>query len=370
MKYAEQHKTVSADISELRTFFMACHANDVSDGTYDRVIAELRAVRRRKAKGKGGVANDKPSSPDGRHGNDNRRPSRRGRQQRNADSNGWRFALPARRYGREPRYRVHGDTRQRERQRERRTYDRDRRPQDRGRWNDRRRDREHDRSHYRDNDHDRGRVSRNDNRHADKSRRDGHNGAHAHHVSENAPHEWERRSRSRSAPRSSHSQERSPSRNRSVSDMSQSTADRRSPSMDSRRSDLFHVDEADQSPAAAPATSIDPTRARWLSEMSRGKPKKNKEGRVKGFGSWYQRRPGNYSRKEYLAEQGHRDRIRMADYTMEDRAERELADDDSQIGSDWLDRTSIDPTAYRACKEEEREMKARRDENKRQKRGY
>ena len=47
------------------------------------------------------------------------------------------------------------------------------------------------------------------------------------------------------------------------------------------------------------------------------------------------------------------------------RSERELADDDSQELSDWYDRTSIDPVAYRNRKDAEQEFARRREQNKR-----
>jgi hypothetical protein len=57
-----------------------------------------------------------------------------------------------------------------------------------------------------------------------------------------------------------------------------------------------------------------------------------------------------------MAKQGHRDRIRTVDLLPEHRAERELAEDDSQELSDWYDRTSIDSVAYRNRKDAEQEF--------------
>ena len=103
--------------------------------------------------------------------------------------------------------------------------------------------------------------------------------------------------------------------------------------------------------------------------MSRGKQRKDKKGKVKGFGSFYQRKPHKYSRAEFLAEQGQSDRVRTADLLLEDCAERELADDDSMKSSDWHDRTSVEPEAYKARKEAEKQMSELR-ESKRPKREH
>lgn len=84
-----------------------------------------------------------------------------------------------------------------------------------------------------------------------------------------------------------------------------------------------------------------PTRARWLDEVARAKPKRNKNGKPEGFGSFYDHKPGDYSRAELEAEQGHLDRVRAADLRPEHRAERELLDDDSHKSSDWADCKSI-----------------------------
>ena len=102
------------------------------------------------------------------------------------------------------------------------------------------------------------------------------------------------------------------------------------------------------------------TRACWLREMSRPKSVKDEQGRPMGFGSWYNRRPGIYSQAEFLAEQGHEDRVRTADCNAADRVEREDAEMDSGLDSDWLDRTSIDPMAYRAHRRAERDAKEQR----------
>lgn len=123
----------------------------------------------------------------------------------------------------------------------------------------------------------------------------------------------------------------------------------------------LYIEERDgKRPTKPDAMSEDPTRARWLAEVAR-EPPRFKKGRANGFGSWYQRKPGNYSKKEFLAESGNRDRVRTADCRATDRVERECADDDSHKPSDWFDRTSIGPIAYKTQKEAEQECKSRRE---------
>ena len=99
---------------------------------------------------------------------------------------------------------------------------------------------------------------------------------------------------------------------------------------------------------------LDPTLPRWKLEVDR-EPLLMKNGKATGFGSWYQRTPFDYTEAERLAEQGHVDRVRTADLTEEHRAERALADDDSLLGSDWKDRTSVDPELHKAQKAAEQE---------------
>ena len=52
--------------------------------------------------------------------------------------------------------------------------------------------------------------------------------------------------------------------------------------------------------------------------------------------------------------------MRTADCNAADRVEREDAEMDSGLDSDWLDRTSIDPVAYRAHRRAERDAKEQR----------
>ena len=86
---------------------------------------------------------------------------------------------------------------------------------------------------------------------------------------------------------------------------------------------------------------------RWQFEISRTKPTFTSTGQAKGYGSWYERMPGNYSRSEFKAEKGNRDRVRTADCRKEDKEARRSSNDDSGLESDWLDRTSLDNKEFR-----------------------
>eukprot|EP00957_Ditylum_brightwellii_P170958 13012851-Ditylum_brightwellii.AAC.1 len=71
----------------------------------------------------------------------------------------------------------------------------------------------------------------------------------------------------------------------------------------------------------------------WMKE--RAKPKtKGKDNKDVGFGSFYKQQPFNYSKKDFLAEQGHRNHICTADCTETDKAERDQANNDSGCKSD------------------------------------
>ena len=169
------------------------------------------------------------------------------------------------------------------------------------------------------------------------------------------------RSRSSSRGRDDRSRSRSSSRG-SVYHLSISPSRSRTPSVERRRRYT--------SPASDRSTK--PRQPRYVLEMSRGKSKRTSEGTLKGFGSFYRRKPGNYSEAEFLARPGHKDRIRTADCNLGDQAERNLADDDSLKPSDWADRTSIDPVEYAARKDIERANADKRAASKRVKteRGY
>ena len=135
--------------------------------------------------------------------------------------------------------------------------------------------------------------------------------------------------------------------------------------------DNFMVVDSDASTrnrnSPRPASVEDPTQVRWKEEMKRDPPKKTKTNKLKGFGSFYQRKPGNYSFAEFQAEQGQLDRIRTADLTESDRIERQAADDHSHLPYDWNDRTSIAPEVYQARKELEAQNREHREADKRRK---
>ena len=100
---------------------------------------------------------------------------------------------------------------------------------------------------------------------------------------------------------------------------------------------------------------------RWVREMARGKSETDRDGVPVGFGSFYKRCPGIYSQEELEAPQGHADRVRTADLIPEHKYAREQDDDDSELESDWHDRTSVDPDLHRAHRETEEKMQARRE---------
>ena len=133
-------------------------------------------------------------------------------------------------------------------------------------------------------------------------------------------------------------------------------------SNESRGGNFLLLETEKLGPSNGSENSEDPTRARWMAEMGRKKQNKSKEGTPKGFGSFYERKPYMYSMAEFMAEQGAADRIRTADLTPADKADREIADDDSMKESDWFDRTSINPFMWRAQKNAEKELRKKRDE--------
>lgn len=81
-------------------------------------------------------------------------------------------------------------------------------------------------------------------------------------------------------------------------------------------------------------------------EKSRPKNETDHRGYLIGFGSFYSRAPYKYSKDEFMANQGHPDRIRTVDCVPSDRKYRQDNDDDSKEPSDWEDRTGIEPKYY------------------------
>ena len=59
------------------------------------------------------------------------------------------------------------------------------------------------------------------------------------------------------------------------------------------------------------------------------------------------RLPGNYSRDEFQAPQGHDDRVRTADCHKTDQLIRQSEGNDSELESDWYLRTSKDNNLFR-----------------------
>eukprot|EP00957_Ditylum_brightwellii_P204862 15341109-Ditylum_brightwellii.AAC.1 len=96
--------------------------------------------------------------------------------------------------------------------------------------------------------------------------------------------------------------------------------------------------------------------------MARARPKtKRKDNRIVGFGLFYKQYPFNYSKKEFLAKQGHCDCILTADCTDADKDECDQANDDSGHESDWYDCSCIHPGEYVARKAAEVELKLQRN---------
>ena len=110
-------------------------------------------------------------------------------------------------------------------------------------------------------------------------------------------------------------------------------------------------------------TNSDKSPPRWYSERTRGKSYLN-DGEPTGFGSWYKRKPGHYSIEEFGAPQGHADRVRTADCTYEDQSKRIEEEDDSELESDWQDRTSIDPKRYNDQRNVENDLRKKRDDRR------
>eukprot|EP00957_Ditylum_brightwellii_P210449 15364986-Ditylum_brightwellii.AAC.2 len=79
---------------------------------------------------------------------------------------------------------------------------------------------------------------------------------------------------------------------------------------------------------------------------------------------------GKNNKREFLAEQGYRDCIHIADCTDADKTECDQANDDSGCESDWYSPTCIHPGKYRACKAADTKLKAQCSNNKHMKGSY
>ena len=78
---------------------------------------------------------------------------------------------------------------------------------------------------------------------------------------------------------------------------------------------------------------------RWREEKRIKPCAEDDQGRKVGHGSFYKRAYNDYTTEELLARQGRSLRIRTKDLIPFDRVKREMAGDDSDLESDWLDRT-------------------------------
>ena len=78
---------------------------------------------------------------------------------------------------------------------------------------------------------------------------------------------------------------------------------------------------------------------RWRKEKKYKPCAEDDQGRKTGHGSFYKRAYNDYTMEELLARQGRSVRIRTKDLIPFDRLKREMDGDDSELESDWLDRT-------------------------------
>ena len=81
-------------------------------------------------------------------------------------------------------------------------------------------------------------------------------------------------------------------------------------------------------------------------EKDREEIHQDKDGKPNGTGSWYKQVPGDYSTQEYLAPQGHKDRVCTRNLKEQARIQRRNEQDNLDLESDWQDRTSIDPERW------------------------
>ena len=80
---------------------------------------------------------------------------------------------------------------------------------------------------------------------------------------------------------------------------------------------------------------------RWQQESRREKSKTDSKGKLVGFGSFFKRPFGRYSEAEFMAPMGHPDRIRTIDCKSVQIMERQAMEDDSDLETDWYERSSI-----------------------------
>ena len=94
----------------------------------------------------------------------------------------------------------------------------------------------------------------------------------------------------------------------------------------------------------------------WKQEKKRDEPRIDKLGQIVGTGSWYMRRPYNYSLVEVSKKQGDKDRVRTVDCHHTDQIRRRKLRDDSEEPSDWKERTSLSMGEWRKREKQEREL--------------
>ncbi len=357
VKYAEKHRIVETDMLKLQEFFEGCHDADVRTGTFAKILEGKKPQDEPKSKRSGRQGQDKP---------------------------------PAKVDNRDRRDRDRREYRPYERPYERRHQD------DRPYYRDPPRSDHRDRDRYRDE-----KPHRDDRGYAKaaggKDRKGGH---HAHHVDTN---NTRSRSRSRSTESSVKEVKRvrvsSPSRApprspRSSSDdeehyhvgleqpMSEDDPrqwERKPPavasahgngastvaSASSNNDGWTRKTSPAKTPSPPPEDKMTPEdlamlrlskeerqiimpyadrhsqhKPRWYVEASREPCQINSQGEAIGLGSFFNRRPFDYTDEEMNLPQGHEDRIRTVDLLPEDRKRREQEDDDSVLPSDWLERTA------------------------------
>ena len=93
-----------------------------------------------------------------------------------------------------------------------------------------------------------------------------------------------------------------------------------------------------------------------MQEKKRDEPRIDHMGQIVGTGSWYMRRPYNYSLVERCKKQGDKDRVRTIDCHHSDQAWRRARRDDSEEPSDWKERTSLSMGEWRIREKQEREL--------------
>ena len=319
-KYAAEHEEVEKDEDQLRVFFNGCHASDRSDGTYAKILKSTLEARKTKDLREKGLAVE-------------RKPTARRSYQGNAGRNRSTSTYRSRDGGSRSSYRSGGyDGRSRDRE-FKRSYRSDS-GRDRGR-NDYRKERSRESSSARG----RPRDSR-DSRRRD-GKRHGRENNHSHHVDRDDENSKDRsKSPDRSCSRS-RSRERSRSRSRSRSAGHSSTG------IPFSEDEMHMMEEDDRSDKKG--REKEESAPRWEREKDRPRNKitfEDEDGTIRGFGSWYKRTPMHYSCDELHAKQGHPDRIRTVDLCWSDAKQRRNRDDDSQLPSDWKDRTSIDDREY------------------------